>query len=382
MLGNMLGYTLAKDSQAAGEWAISNGGFYFCAGAGAGIAGHRADLGLIDDPIGSREDADSMLSRDKLWNWYNYDFLTRLKPGAMQVFVYTPWHQNDLGHRILERERDEWLVIRLPFYAEENDPLGRVKGERIWKEYLRDDQFPKVPRVAMALYQLRPTPEEGDFFSLKSLLGYEPQDLPEGCRRYIGSDHAVSLKQEADRTCIIPVAVDDKHNIYILPDVYWERAESNTAEEQMLVMTRRHKPLAWWAGKDHITGCIKPYMNIRMRQEGVFIPFHEITTKRDKRTNARSIRDWMELGKVFFPKFANWWPEAENELLCFDKGEHDDFVDALAIIGKGLDQLVRGDSPVVEPVEEFNVPFKPTGRWLKKQTAEEELHQLIRSLDH
>src|SRR6185312_2669626 len=55
----LLGYGLAGDTRAADEWQTTSGGRYFCAGVGAGIAGHRADLGLIDDYLGNQQDADS-----------------------------------------------------------------------------------------------------------------------------------------------------------------------------------------------------------------------------------------------------------------------------------------------------------------------------------
>ena len=54
-----LGLRLADDNHAAGRWEPDNGGEYYAAGVGTGIAGFRADGALIDDPIRSREDADS-----------------------------------------------------------------------------------------------------------------------------------------------------------------------------------------------------------------------------------------------------------------------------------------------------------------------------------
>jgi hypothetical protein len=42
------------------------------------------------------------------------------------------------------------------------------------------------------------------------------------------------------------------------------------------------------------------------------------------------------MGKVYFPSFAPWWPDARDELLKFPYGTHDDFVDFLAWIGMGL----------------------------------------------
>jgi hypothetical protein len=60
-----LGISLSSDSHAAGRWELENGGEYYAAGAGTAIAGFRADGALIDDPVRSREDADSERSRDK-----------------------------------------------------------------------------------------------------------------------------------------------------------------------------------------------------------------------------------------------------------------------------------------------------------------------------
>jgi hypothetical protein len=74
---------------------------------GSAIAGRRADLGLIDDPIKTRQEADSDRIRQTQWDWYINDFLTRLKPGARQILIQTRWHEDDLGGRILEREAHE-----------------------------------------------------------------------------------------------------------------------------------------------------------------------------------------------------------------------------------------------------------------------------------
>src|ERR1017187_3425696 len=105
---------LSADSAAAGNWETLKGGEFFAAGMGSAIAGRRADLGLIDDPIKTRQEADSDRVRQTQWDWYVNDFLTRLKPGARQILIQTRWHEDDLGGRILEREADRWRVIKIP----------------------------------------------------------------------------------------------------------------------------------------------------------------------------------------------------------------------------------------------------------------------------
>jgi hypothetical protein len=64
--GGLLGYGLSEASQAAGRWETTTGREYYAAGVGVGIAGFRSKLSVIDDPIRSRQDADSKLVRDRV----------------------------------------------------------------------------------------------------------------------------------------------------------------------------------------------------------------------------------------------------------------------------------------------------------------------------
>ena len=85
--GPRLGFAIAADNQAAGRWGTDRGGEYYAAGVGGSITGRRADLAVIDDPVRSREDAESETVREKVWDWYRADLITRLKPGAAVVLV-------------------------------------------------------------------------------------------------------------------------------------------------------------------------------------------------------------------------------------------------------------------------------------------------------
>ena len=54
---DVLGISLSPSSGAADQFALNEGGEYYAVGAGKGISGFRADLGLCDDLFGNREDA-------------------------------------------------------------------------------------------------------------------------------------------------------------------------------------------------------------------------------------------------------------------------------------------------------------------------------------
>jgi hypothetical protein len=78
--------TLATDSKAADEWAISNGSEFMGGGILSGITGNRADFIPIDDPIKGRREADSEATRSTTLSAYQEDVLTRLKPsGSLMI---------------------------------------------------------------------------------------------------------------------------------------------------------------------------------------------------------------------------------------------------------------------------------------------------------
>src|SRR5262249_9234201 len=167
----VLGIELSPDSQASDRWALTTGGEYYGVGAGVGISGFRADLGLGDDFFGSREDAWSETVREKRWEWYRDDFSARLKPRAKRILMNTRWHEDDVAGRVLDQIKRGIVrgrVISIPAIAEADDILGRQPGEYLWDdpggynygEFLRARQRESIPMMWSALYQQRPAPEE------------------------------------------------------------------------------------------------------------------------------------------------------------------------------------------------------------------------------
>ena len=61
---------------------VGHKGSYRSAGVGGGIAGMGFTLGIVDDPVKNREEADSPTIRQKVWDWWANDFFPRrwLKP--------------------------------------------------------------------------------------------------------------------------------------------------------------------------------------------------------------------------------------------------------------------------------------------------------------
>jgi predicted phage terminase large subunit-like protein len=375
---------LKKGGEASDRLQTEDGGIAAFVGAGGALTGRGANLLIIDDPIKDRADADSTTMRDNLWEWFTSTAMTRLmsdKQSSMGrvVIIMTRWHEDDIVGRLTDRsnkhyseqEAASWKMLHLPAIAtEDNDVMGRKLGEPLWPERIGIEFLNSQKRLSAknfaSLYQGSPNPEDGEFFKKEYIIGYRPDELPKNLRRYISSDHAVSTKQTADKTCLLPGLLDEDDVLWISPDAWWRRGDSAQVVEAMLQLMKVHKPLTWWAERGHISQSIGPFLRQRMMEESVYCAIEEKTPVKDKMTRAQSIQGRMSMGKVRFPTFAPWWDEAEAELLKFPSGKNDDFVDALAWLGLGLSTMVAPSA--IKPKRE---DMHPPGsmEWILRQTS-------------
>ena len=367
---------LRKDSKSASLMKTVEGGQYMAAGMGGAITGRGADVLLIDDPIKNDEEAGSPLIRDKQWNWFVKTARTRLMPGGAIVIIMTRWHEDDIVGRLVDPENDHynaeeaklWEVIRMPAISEDDDDaMGREMGDALWPERYPVEELEAIKRLDArsftCLYQNNPAPEEGNFFTLNSIHTYKPHELPRlsDMRLYCTSDHAVSTKQVNDFTCLTPFGIDSEDTIWILPEVWWQKEQSDIVVDAMVDLMVRYKPIEWFAESGHISKSLGPFLHKRMVEEEVYTTtVKELHPSADKRTRAQSTRGRMEMGKMRFPDFTSWWASGKSEILRFPHGKHDDFVDSLSLIGMGLGRHI----PSATKVETKALPSVNSGRYL------------------
>jgi predicted phage terminase large subunit-like protein len=336
--GALFGCGVASDSKAADDWATTRSGGYYATGVGGSVTGRRADLGIIDDPVKSREDADSDRSREKVWEWYVNDFKTRLKPGAAQILVMTRWHEDDLGGRVLQLEGDRWRVVKLPMEAGINDPLGREPGARLWPEWFTAEMMEDAKRdvrVWNALYQQEPAGEDGDYF--KRDWFRVADNPPSALTIYGASDYAVT-EGGGDFTEHGIFGIDAWANIYIID---WWRGQAASDEwiEAQCDLILRHKPACWFGESGPIRRAIEPVLIRRMEERRAFCRLEWLSSIADKAARCRPFQALAASGKIFIPYLASWKADVIGQLLRFPAGMHDDAVDVCSLIGRGLEYV-------------------------------------------
>jgi len=379
-------FQLSKGSKARDYMAtMADGKMSFLGRGGAGT-GKPADLFLIDDPLKDDIEAQSNTIRSQLWEWFTKVAFTRCHIGTPIVIIHTRWHEDDLIGRLCDPGNPHydpeigklWTYINIP--AEIHDKamakaLGKKPGDALWPKRFPISHLNQIkrmnPRGYSALYMGKPSPDDGDYFKREWLLEYERHELPTNLRKYCASDHAISSKQENDPSCFGTVGVDEDGDLWVMPDLYWEREDdTNVLVDEMIAIMQNQRPQTWWAENGQISKTILPFLKKRMKEKHVYVYVDiSMTPSTDKKARARSIQGMMSLQRVHFPKFAPWWMNAKNELLKFPNGAHDDFVDFLAWIGIGINKVIGAPK---EKEKKSNVTPIGSLRWIKEQTKAEE----------
>lgn len=360
-------------------------------GVGGSGTGKPADFFFVDDPIRNDEDAMSAAYRDKIWKWFNRVVFTRCHGKTPIVVVHTRWHEDDLIGRLCDPDHPgrrrpvgdggyqgietNWQYFNIPAVVTEPKLADALKLELhvptdpiVVREFgsrpmasLWEEKFPLTflaeakhndPVGFSALRMGKPSPDDGSYFRIEDIVEYDIEELPKNLRKYGASDHAVSRAQGRDYTVLGCIGVDEQNDIWVLPDVVWDRMETDQTVEEMLIQFKHHKPLLWWMESELISKSFGPFLYKRMQEEQIYTSIDAVTPSKDKSLRARSIQGRMRMRKVRFPRRAPWWPTARAQLLRFPAGANDDFVDWLAHIGMGLNKEVR---PVIRsvPVEKY-----------------------------
>ena len=345
----VFGFGLSKDSTAAGRWDTAPGGEYFAAGVGGSVTGRRADLLIIDDPVRSREDADSERVRDTAWEWYVNDAMTRLKPGGKQVMILTRWHELDLAGRALQRDGDKWKILKIPMEAGENDLLGRQPGERLWKEWFTDEMVATAkadPRGWQALYQQEPRPVGGGEFK-RDWINYYSSVNPKDMTTMLLVDPASGKRKNNDYTSMWVVGLGRDDNYYVL-DVIRDRLNLTERADTVFRLHQKYRPIQVRYEKYSMQADIE-YLEQEMGRRSYrfrVTPVGGIAKKEDR---VRRLIPFFEMGRMWFPSQLSYTDHTgrtldlvhefiETEYLSFPVSVHDDMIDSLSRLAEpGMD---------------------------------------------
>jgi predicted phage terminase large subunit-like protein len=332
------GIGVSADSAARDVWHTTEGGVYVSVGVDGPATGKGAHLALIDDPIKDRQEGESEVVRETVWNWYRSVLRTRLMPGGAIALIMTRWHPDDLAGRLiadmLAGTGERWDILNLPAIAvAEDDPLGRTPGEALWPgayplAELNALRAAVGEREWASLYQGNPTLGEGGLFKVANIrvvdatppIGSRVRAWDLAATREIGSrdpDWTVGLlldRQPDGRFCVCDVVRMRGHPEEV------EAAIVNTASQDgpnVRIGLPQDPGQAGKAQIAYLTRKLTGYMVESSPETG------------SKETRAAPGASQCNVGNVTLAKGA-WNRGLLEELREFPSGSKDDQVDALS----------------------------------------------------
>lgn len=321
---------LSRERKSVAEWETEHGGGYLAVGVGSGVTGNPGDLIIIDDPIKSREEAESEAYRDRVDEWFRQDVYSRKSADCRIVLIFTRWHEDDLWGRLSKLPNAaEWEVVCLRADAEEDDPLGRAIGAPLCPDLhsaaeLADNRL-TMGSAYESLYQQRPVKREGEL--LKRLWFKLVAAVPRQATRIRYWDKAGTEGAGAYSAGVMMAKTYD--GLFWVEDVIRGQWSSNQRNEIIRETARldkiRYGHVTNWFEQEPGSGG-KESAEITTRQlAGFSVKVDPV--RHDKLTRCLPFADQAEAGNVRVLE-APWTEAYLTELASFPRGKHRDQVDA------------------------------------------------------
>lgn len=357
----------------ATDWTTTERGAYFATGMQGSTTGRAANLLIVDDPIKSRTEAESVTERNKAWDYYVSALSTRLQPEVdgsppIQIVILTRWHPDDLAGR-LQETRDwkagRWLHVNYPAIVQRrhgaeirrdelpaNDPLF-VPAERIRnvkprhaqplvESALWPERFPLEKllqfkglneREFASLYMQSPYVQGGNILKQSWWQKYRSADPPPTPIKILAVDTAFKQSTINDWSVVMLLGLTASGDILIL-DLIRERFEYPDLRQRLITENARHRGqgLRGIYIEDAASG--QSLIQDLRREAGLSIIPRRVVP--DKVSRLQAVTPLIQGGRVYLPDEAPWLDDFLNEAVAFPSVKHDDQVDALSL---GLDAL-------------------------------------------
>ena len=339
-------------SKAKAEWGnreTTEWGWLYTVWVWWALTGKWFDIGIIDDPVKDRMEAESPTTQQRVIDWYTSTFYTRRQDqDSAIILMMTRWNVNDLAWYLLEEAKngwDKWEVLTIPAI----DVNG---NEIIWpwkwdKWYIEEEKHNVSPKDWAALYQQDPIASSSNIFNLADLRYFNLSDFEradwilkkEDLRVWLFIDPAFSSsKNSDDAVCISMWKHKISNNLYLL-DWYADTSAPSRTFKAILVMYDRI--ISDWFKIEYIsiekaslnkeqTKFIDDFKAFLLENNrNILINYYEPKIKKEDR-----IKFWLEpliaLNWLHLRKDlpdSSFVKKIERQLFEFPNGKHDDVID-------------------------------------------------------
>lgn len=339
--------------------------------------GKRPDLVVCDD-LENEEIVMNKERRIKFQRWFTGTLQPCLSKNGIIRVVGTILHMDSQLQRLMPREsrRDRITETALSIKGSRKDIWYSIKYRAhdkhftvaLWPQYkslewLRIERQSYIDQGLTDIWSQEmlnvPMDEERAPFKRADFIPMQKDDWDQNFHYYVGTDLAVTLEQKSDYSAFVIGAVNPQGELHIV-HVIQERLESDEIEERLFSIIEHYNPELVFFEKGQIWSSVEPFIINGMQRRNLYFSYEALPSITDKVSRSGPIRSRMRVGAVKFNKGDDWWPDFEEELMRFPRGGHDDQVDALSLLGRGLNKFVEAptdDELADEQYEDEKVTF-------------------------
>ena len=339
-VGPMYGINLQADRGALDSWRVAgHKGAVHAAGLGGTITGRGADVLLVDDYFKNREEAESDTQRQRKWESFESDLLTRLSPVHAVVIVANRWHEDDIVGRILRKNDPdhEDYDEDFPPFEYTRFPAQDENGRWLFQERFGEAWY-KTMRAFMGTYawnaqaQQDPQPRTGNLLQANNVQWITAEDLPNDLTWRRGWDVASTekerIKDDPDYTVGTLAAYDFKQRrLYVRHVVrgQWTAPKRDRIIRQTAIVDGANVQVRVEA----VAGYKDTYEHVRDQLRGAAV-VRKVVPSTDKVARASVLEPVFESGDVYVVK-GPWNRPWQAELMSFPSSKHKDQVDSLVV---------------------------------------------------
>jgi len=328
---------IEQGSDNISEWVIegSTGRMNFV-GLGGSVTGKGSHLLNIDDYCKNREQARSLTIRDKVWDAFRIDLMSRLAPTHIVNVTATPWHMDDLAGRLKREMADN---PDFPRFEILKFPARNADGSFLFPELYSDQwyrsQYALQGKLSAANLDCEPTHEGGNRFDISGIQVHDdPADFPEG--RYVRAIDLASTSKERSKgdpdytVAMLGIArkVDGVAELWI-KDAAYTQAEAPRRDAMLDGLSNIDDASVVWA-IEGFGGYKDAALTFKAKLRGQRV----VQLSRlagDKEVKAAPLESIFDAGNIHILK-APWNELFVKQFSEFPDGGHDDFVDAASIV--------------------------------------------------
>lgn len=327
---------LKEDTQSKNKWATDKGGHYLSVVVGGALTGRGSSILLIDDIHKNREEAESKVYREKVWNWYTSTAFTRLEPDGAVIIIMTRWHMDDLAGRLIAQGGYE--VLHLPAIAT-HDEKYRKMGEALWEGRYSLEKLQEIKNTIgaydwSALYQGNPVLSETQEFKnemFRKVTAEELKKIEIGTRlEYtITVDLAISQEKIANKTAITVVGKSHTRPEWYVAEIINDKLDPLQTIDAIFMFYEKYRPRKIGIETVAFQKSLVYFIQEEMRRRQTYLPIVELKTTGSKEMRIRGLLPLYRTGVIFHintPKAQ----ELEEQLLLFPQSPLDDISDSLA----------------------------------------------------